>query len=250
MRAYVARSRTIRDRRQQSNANQHSSLRSRWSSSTRSRISRVSCARCQRHSRRPASSRSPSTAAVRAALTVYAAAPSSWAATWPTAAGLAGRVGGMACRPAQVPGRGVGVAGRRACLCPRDLTTRPGTPQLDRASRPAVIRPRLLEVVQHVLRAVGRPGREQAVLPVIEAATTAHGDEPGIANLGKDHGCGRPRVLPPAMAMSAVRLTAGPPAGQQRMADGMSRFRVGGPRQLSRFAVERHRIGQEKQRAT
>ena len=54
---------------QQSKANQHSSLRSRWSSSTSSRISPGSCARCHRHSRRPASSCSPAGAAARAALT-------------------------------------------------------------------------------------------------------------------------------------------------------------------------------------
>ena len=45
---------------QQSKANQHNSLRSRWSSSTSSRISPGSWARCHRHSRRPASSRSSS----------------------------------------------------------------------------------------------------------------------------------------------------------------------------------------------
>ena len=50
-------------RTQQSNANQHSSLRSRWSSSTRSRISGGSWARCHRHSRRPSASRSSSVAA-------------------------------------------------------------------------------------------------------------------------------------------------------------------------------------------
>ena len=46
--------------RQQSNANQHNSLRSRWSSSTSSRISSGSRARCHWHSRRPAASRSSS----------------------------------------------------------------------------------------------------------------------------------------------------------------------------------------------
>ena len=68
-------SRLLRDgggitaRCQQSKANQHSSLRSRWSSSTSSRIPSGSWARCHRHSRRPASSPSPSGAAARAALT-------------------------------------------------------------------------------------------------------------------------------------------------------------------------------------
>ena len=53
---------------QQSNANQHNALRSRWSSSTSSRISWGSWARCHWHSKRPAASRSSSAAAARAAL--------------------------------------------------------------------------------------------------------------------------------------------------------------------------------------
>jgi len=44
------------------------SFRDRWSSSTSSRIASGSWSRCHRHSRRPASSRSPSGAAARAAL--------------------------------------------------------------------------------------------------------------------------------------------------------------------------------------
>ena len=55
--------------RQQSNANQHNALRSRWSSSTSSRISLGSRARCHWHSTRPAASPSSSGAAARAALT-------------------------------------------------------------------------------------------------------------------------------------------------------------------------------------
>jgi hypothetical protein len=53
---------------QQSNKDQHFSLRNLWSSSTSSRISLGSCARCHWHSRRPASSRSSSGAAARTAL--------------------------------------------------------------------------------------------------------------------------------------------------------------------------------------
>jgi hypothetical protein len=53
---------------QQSKTDQHTSLRNLWSSSTSSRISPGSCARCHWHSRRPACSRSPSGAAARAAL--------------------------------------------------------------------------------------------------------------------------------------------------------------------------------------
>ena len=53
---------------QQSNAYQHTSLRNLWSSSTSSRISSGSCARCHWHSRRPDCSCSSSGAAARAAL--------------------------------------------------------------------------------------------------------------------------------------------------------------------------------------
>ena len=53
---------------QQTKTNQHSSLRSRWSSRTSSRMALGSWARCHRHSWRPASSRVPSVDAARAAL--------------------------------------------------------------------------------------------------------------------------------------------------------------------------------------
>jgi hypothetical protein len=53
---------------QASNTNQQMSLRSRWSSSTRSRIAAGSCSRCQAHSSRRAASAPPSGAAARAAL--------------------------------------------------------------------------------------------------------------------------------------------------------------------------------------
>ena len=74
--------------------------------------------------------------------------------------GLAGGVCSVPRGAGQVSGCGVGVAGRGAGLRHRDLTPRPGAPQVDRPSRTVVPRPRLFEVVQHVLRAVGRPSRE------------------------------------------------------------------------------------------
>jgi Ca-activated chloride channel family protein len=55
-------------RAQQSNTDQQISFRSRWSSSTSSRIASGSCSRCHWHSSRPATSPSPSGAAARAAL--------------------------------------------------------------------------------------------------------------------------------------------------------------------------------------
>ena len=101
--------------------------------------------------------------------------------------GLAGSVRGMPCCPTEVSGRGVGMAGRRAGLSPRDLTPRPGTPEVDCPTWTVVLRPCPLEVVQHVLRAVGRPHREKTVIVVLEGPAATHGDEPRIPDLGEDH---------------------------------------------------------------
>jgi len=101
--------------------------------------------------------------------------------------GLAGSVRGMPCCPTQVSGRGVCMAGRRAGLSPADLTPRPGPPEVDRPTRTLVLRPCLLEVVQHVLRAVSSPDRQKAVIIVLEAAAATQSDEPRIPDLGKDH---------------------------------------------------------------
>ena len=101
--------------------------------------------------------------------------------------GLAGGVRGMARRPAQVSGGGVCMAGRNAGLSPPDLAPRPRTPELDRPTWTVVRGPCLLEVVQHVLRAVSRPDRQKAVNVVFEAAAATHGDEPLIPDLGEDH---------------------------------------------------------------
>ena len=101
--------------------------------------------------------------------------------------GLAGSVRGMPCCPTQLSGRGVCMAGRRAGLSPRDLTPRPSTPEVDRPTWTVVLRPCLLEVVQHVLRAVGRPDREETMMVVSEGPAATHSDEPRIADLGEDH---------------------------------------------------------------
>ena len=101
--------------------------------------------------------------------------------------GLAGSVGGMPCRPTQISRRGVCMAGRSAGLCPRDLTPRPGTPEVDRMTWTVVLRPRLLEVVEHMLRAVSRPDPQKAVIVVLEAAAATHCDEPRIPDLGENH---------------------------------------------------------------
>jgi hypothetical protein len=101
--------------------------------------------------------------------------------------GLTGGVRGMPCCPTKVSGRGVGMAGRSAGLSPRDLTPRPGTPEVDRPTWTAVLRPCLLEVVQDVLRAISRPHRETMMIVVLEGPAASHGDEPRIPDLGEDH---------------------------------------------------------------
>jgi hypothetical protein len=101
--------------------------------------------------------------------------------------GLAGRIRGMPCCPTQVSGRGVGMAGCCAGLCPRDLTARPGAPEFDRPTWTVILGPHPLEQVQHVLRAVSRPDREQVMIVVLEGPAATHGDEPRIPDLGEDH---------------------------------------------------------------
>jgi hypothetical protein len=45
----------------------------------------------------------------------------------------------------------------------------------------------LLEVMEHMLRAVSRPDREKPVIVVLQAAAATHGDEAWISDLGEDH---------------------------------------------------------------
>jgi hypothetical protein len=79
------------------------------------------------------------------------------------------------------------MAGRRASLGHRDLATRPCATEIDGVSRTVVIGLGLLEVVEHVLRAVGRPDREEVMILVLEAPAATDGDEPGIPDLREDH---------------------------------------------------------------
>ena len=100
--------------------------------------------------------------------------------------GLTGGVRGIASRTMQISGSCVRVAARGARLCPTDLTSCPGTSKIDRATWTGVPWPGLLEVVQHVLRAVSRPHPEKPVIAVIEAPAPTHGREPRIPDLRKD----------------------------------------------------------------
>jgi hypothetical protein len=78
----------------------------------------------------------------------------------------------------------------------------------------------LLEVVQHVLRAIGRPHCEEVVIVILEAAAATHGDESGVSDLGEDdlsaHSCssrpspvaGRVQAAANPVSLSSVdRLT-------------------------------------------
>jgi hypothetical protein len=101
--------------------------------------------------------------------------------------GLAGGVRGVPCCPTQVSRGGVRMAARSAGVPPGDLASRPRTPKVDRTSRTIVPGLGLLEVVEHVLRAVSRPDRQEVMIVVLEAAAATQGDEPRIPDLGEDH---------------------------------------------------------------
>jgi hypothetical protein len=106
--------------------------------------------------------------------------------------GLAGSVRGMPCRPAQVSGRGHGVAGRRASLGHLDLATHPGAGMLDRLTRSWVLRPSRFEEVKDVLRARCRPKSEELVIRIGEGPTAADRHEARVSDLREDHGCHSP----------------------------------------------------------
>jgi hypothetical protein len=101
--------------------------------------------------------------------------------------GLAGGVSSMPWSTTQISRRGVRMARRGASHSPADLAACPCTPEVDRSTWPVVVGPRLLEMVQHVLRAVSRPEREATVIVVLEDSAPTHRDEPWIPDLGKDH---------------------------------------------------------------
>ena len=81
--------------------------------------------------------------------------------------GLSCRVGRFPRRAGQISGRAHGVTGGRAGLSHRNLTPRPGTRLFDRPARAVVLGSRLLEEVQYVLRAIGRPGRKKVMMSVL-----------------------------------------------------------------------------------
>jgi hypothetical protein len=131
--------------RQQSNTDQQMPFRKRWSSSTSWRIASGSWSRCHRHSRRR-------TEFVRGDVC--------------DSRSLAGSVRGMPWCPAQVSGRGVCSASRRACLRHLDLASCPGSCQLDRMAWSIVSGALLLEKMQDVLGTIGSPESEQVMVRV------------------------------------------------------------------------------------
>lgn len=65
---------------------------------------------------------------------------------------------------------------------------RPRPRKLNRATGAMVYRTLALEVMKHVLGAVGGPDRQAVMIDVFQGPTAANGDQPGIANLAEDHG--------------------------------------------------------------
>lgn len=56
----------------------------------------------------------------------------------------------------------------------------------DRPPRSVVMGLRLLEEVQYVFRAIGRPHREKAMIDILQRPAAPHGDKPGISLLRED----------------------------------------------------------------
>ena len=101
--------------------------------------------------------------------------------------GLTGSMRRLACGPAEVSRGGVGVASGIACLGHGDLASNPRPGLLDGPAGALVSRPNLLEEMQHVLSAIGRPKCEQVVVGVSQGPASTQGDEPGVSNLTEDH---------------------------------------------------------------
>jgi hypothetical protein len=70
---------------------------------------------------------------------------------------LAGSVGSVPSRPAEIACRRVRMTRGGPGFGPGDLASGPGARELDRPTRSVVIRSRPIEVVQHVLGAIGGP---------------------------------------------------------------------------------------------
>ena len=97
--------------------------------------------------------------------------------------GLTRSMSGCSCCTGHLSRGSVGSEGGGARLRHRDLTPRPCASKLEGLSRTVVPGSHLLEVMQHMLGAVGRPYREQVVIIVLQGAPTTYGHEPGVSLL-------------------------------------------------------------------
>ena len=165
---------------------QQMSFRSRWSSSTSSRIASGSWSRCHRHSSRPAISLSFRRSSTRG-LDRIGGRTELVRRDVRDGRGLAGSVRGMPCRSAQVSRRGVRVAGRAPSLGHRALAAHPRAHLLDRLTRSRVLRLSRLEEVEDVLGARCRPQGEELVIRIGERPTAADRHETRVALLREDH---------------------------------------------------------------
>ncbi len=89
--------------------------------------------------------------------------------------------------PAELSGRTVCMATRRASLGHRDLAACPGSPEFDRPTGTVVTWARPLEVVQDVLRVVGGPQGDELVIGTGERPTGAARHETRVADFAEDH---------------------------------------------------------------
>jgi hypothetical protein len=118
--------------------------------------------------------------------------------------GLASSERCVTSRSTQHSSRSHRMAARRAGLGHPDLALRPCPNLFDRLPGPRVRRLHRLVEVQNVLCARGRPQREEPMVGVRECPPAADGDEPGVANLGQDHGS----TVRPCCTSSRRRLGA------------------------------------------
>ena len=104
-----------------------------------------------------------------------------------------------------LPGRRIGGKGGHASLSPRDLTPRPGAPQLDGPARTIVPRFRLLEEMQHVLRTISRPHGKKMMISILESAAATHRGQPGVPDFGQND-LSTPSSLGTSLTPSCGRL--------------------------------------------
>ena len=86
-------------------------------------------------------------------------------------------------------GSGIRREGRSARVTHLQLAANPSARCLYRATGSTIVRSDLLEVMKHMLCAVGRPKGQELVVAIRQSATAAHGNEPWITLRRQDHAC-------------------------------------------------------------